>query len=158
MSVAEVFFINGPVIKARPDGPFKMKESVWVGPERLAGEVIRLDPGAVTIQVYEDTTGMMPGTAVEGSGAALSVELGPGLLGQMFDGIQRPLTALRRLQGENDLTYLFISHDLKVVRALAHRVMVMKDGQCIEEGASEDIFTHPREAYTKSLLAAALDG
>ena len=65
---------------------------------------------------------------------------------------------LRRLQAQKELTYLFISHDLKVVRALAHRVMVMQDGQCIEEGASEDIFTHPREAYTQSLLAAALNG
>ncbi|MGB1108235.1 MAG: ABC transporter ATP-binding protein [Parvibaculales bacterium] len=65
---------------------------------------------------------------------------------------------LRRLQGEKELTYLFISHDLKVVRALAHRVMVMQDGQCIEEGATEDIFTAPRQAYTQGLLAAALDG
>ena len=65
---------------------------------------------------------------------------------------------LRRLQSEKELTYLFISHDLKVVRALAHRVMVMQDGHCIEEGASEDIFTAPRQAYTQSLLAAALDG
>jgi microcin C transport system ATP-binding protein len=65
---------------------------------------------------------------------------------------------LRRLQAEKELTYLFISHDLKVVRALAHRVMVMQDGQCVEQGASEDIFTKPQEAYTQALLAAALDG
>ena len=64
---------------------------------------------------------------------------------------------LRRLQAEKELTYLFISHDLKVVRALAHRVMVMQDGHCIEEGATEDIFTAPRQAYTKTLLAAALE-
>jgi microcin C transport system ATP-binding protein len=65
---------------------------------------------------------------------------------------------LRRLQAEKELTYLFISHDLKVVRALAHRVMVMQDGHCIEHGPTEDIFTKPREAYTKTLLAAALNG
>ena len=65
---------------------------------------------------------------------------------------------LRRLQAEKELTYLFISHDLKVVRALAHRVMVMQDGRCVEEGATEEIFTAPRQAYTQSLLAAALDG
>ena len=53
---------------------------------------------------------------------------------------------LRRLQAEKELTYLFISHDLKVVRALAHRVLVMQDGHCIEEGATEDIFTTPRQA------------
>ena len=51
---------------------------------------------------------------------------------------------LRRLQREKELTYLFISHDLKVVRALAHRVMVMQDGHCIEEGATEEIFSRPR--------------
>jgi ABC-type microcin C transport system duplicated ATPase subunit YejF len=65
---------------------------------------------------------------------------------------------MRRLQAEKGLTYLFISHDLKVVRALSHRVMVMQDGVCIEEGAAEQIFTKPREAYTQELLAAALDG
>ncbi|HAT08315.1 MAG TPA: microcin ABC transporter ATP-binding protein [Rhodobiaceae bacterium] len=64
---------------------------------------------------------------------------------------------LRRLQSEKELTYLFISHDLKVVRALAHRVIVMQDGQCVEEGATEEIFSGPREAYTKTLIAAALD-
>jgi ABC-type microcin C transport system duplicated ATPase subunit YejF len=68
------------------------------------------------------------------------------------------IALLRRLQAEKGLTYLFISHDLKVVRALSHRVMVMQDGVCIEEGAAEQIFTKPREAYTQELLAAALDG
>ena len=68
------------------------------------------------------------------------------------------IALLRRLQAEKGLTYLFISHDLKVVRALSHRVMVMQDGVCVEEGAAEQIFTKPREAYTQELLAAALDG
>ncbi|MBL6784231.1 MAG: ABC transporter ATP-binding protein, partial [PS1 clade bacterium] len=68
------------------------------------------------------------------------------------------IALLRRLQAEKGLTYLFISHDLKVVRALSHRVMVMQDGVCVEEGAAEQIFTKPREVYTQELLAAALDG
>ena len=68
------------------------------------------------------------------------------------------IALLRRLQAEKNLTYLFISHDLKVVRALAHRVMVMQDGSCVEEGAAEDIFNKPRQPYTQALLAAALDG
>ena len=67
------------------------------------------------------------------------------------------IALLRRLQKEKGLTYLFISHDLKVVRALSHRVMVMQDGHCVEEGAAETIFTAPQQAYTKALLAAALD-
>jgi microcin C transport system ATP-binding protein len=62
---------------------------------------------------------------------------------------------LRRLQRDHDLGYLFISHDLKVIRALAHRVVVMRHGRVVEEGAAEDIFTRPREEYTKALMAAA---
>lgn len=100
MSRAEVFWINGPVLKARPQGAFSMKEAVAVGPNRLAAEVIRLETGAITIQVFEDTTGLRPGVGVVGSGMPLAVELGPGLLGQMFDGIQRPLDRLSEVQGD----------------------------------------------------------
>jgi microcin C transport system ATP-binding protein len=62
---------------------------------------------------------------------------------------------LRRLQRDHDLGYLFISHDLKVIRALAHRVVVMRHGRVVEEGPAEDIFARPREDYTKALMAAA---
>ncbi|AUG54381.1 ABC transporter ATP-binding protein [Thalassospira marina] len=64
---------------------------------------------------------------------------------------------LRDLQERYNMAYLFISHDLKVVRALSHRVMVMKGGQLVESGTADDIFEHPQHAYTKQLLAAALD-
>jgi microcin C transport system ATP-binding protein len=64
---------------------------------------------------------------------------------------------LRDLQRRHTLAYLFISHDLKVVRALAHRVMVMQGGQVVEEGSADAIFDAPQEAYTKALLKAALD-
>ena len=64
---------------------------------------------------------------------------------------------LLRLQQDKKLTYLFISHDLKVVRALAHEVLVMKNGKCVEHGTSEQIFTMPQTDYTRSLMAAALD-
>lgn len=64
---------------------------------------------------------------------------------------------LRDLQERYNMAYLFISHDLKVVRALSHRVMVMKGGQLVESGTADDIFDHPQHAYTKQLLAAALD-
>jgi microcin C transport system ATP-binding protein len=62
---------------------------------------------------------------------------------------------LRRLQRERNLGYLFISHDLKVVRALANRVLVMQDGQVVEEGSAEDIFVRPKTEYTRALFAAA---
>ncbi len=64
---------------------------------------------------------------------------------------------LRDLQDRYNMAYLFISHDLKVVRALSHRVMVMKGGKLVESGTADDIFDHPQNAYTKELLAAALD-
>ena len=62
---------------------------------------------------------------------------------------------LREVQEKYEVAYLFISHDLKVVRAMAHYLLVMKDGRAIEQGAADEVFLKPREAYTKSLLEAA---
>jgi microcin C transport system ATP-binding protein len=62
---------------------------------------------------------------------------------------------LRRLQQVHGLAYLFISHDLKVVRALAHRVVVLRQGRMVEQGDADDVFANPREAYTRALMAAA---
>jgi ABC-type microcin C transport system duplicated ATPase subunit YejF len=62
---------------------------------------------------------------------------------------------LRKLQADHELSYLFISHDLAVVRAMSHRVLVMKDGAIVEEGEAEALFAAPREKYTQALLAAA---
>ena len=64
---------------------------------------------------------------------------------------------LRDLQRRHDLAYLFISHDLKVVRALSNYVVVLKNGKVVEEGPSEEIFKHPKADYTKALLAAAFE-
>jgi oligopeptide transport system ATP-binding protein len=64
---------------------------------------------------------------------------------------------LRDLQKTHDLAYLFISHDLAVVRAMADHIIVMKEGRIVEEGATAAIFDHPREAYTQALMAAAVD-
>ena len=100
MSRAEVFWINGPVLRARPVGSLKMKEAVFVGEQRLAAEVIRLDADSVTVQVFEDTTGLQPGSLVHGSGLPLAAELGPGMLGCMYDGIQRPLTGIAESAGD----------------------------------------------------------
>ncbi len=95
-----VFWINGPVVKARPPGALAMKEAVYVGEERLAAEVIRLDADAATLQVFEDTTGLRPGAPVHASGQPLAVDLGPGMLGCMYDGIQRPLEAIAARHGD----------------------------------------------------------
>ena len=62
---------------------------------------------------------------------------------------------LRDLQQRHGLAYLFISHDLKVVRALAHRVVVLRNGRVVEQGDADTVFAHPAETYTRALMAAA---
>ena len=77
----------------------QMHEMVEVGDERLIGEIIRIEGNIATIQVYENTSGLKPGEKVLGTGETLSVELGPGLIGNIYDGIQRPLTVLMKETG-----------------------------------------------------------
>lgn len=91
--------INGPVVKVGQALGFCMNEMVVIGDENLVGEVIELYEDRATIQVYEDTTGLKPGTPVYSQGLPLFVELGPGIIGHIFDGIQRPLSVMYRDSG-----------------------------------------------------------
>ncbi|WP_419657572.1 AtpA: V-type proton ATPase catalytic subunit A [Desulfosarcina variabilis str. Montpellier] len=91
---AVITAINGPVIKVKHAAAFSMNEMVLIGPEHLLGEVVRLVQDQATIQVYDDTTGLKPGLPVHGQGLPLYVELGPGLVGRIFDGTQRPLSGI----------------------------------------------------------------
>ena len=91
--------IAGPVVVAQGLARTAMYDVVRVGHARLVGEVIRIQDAHATIQVYEDTSGLCVGEPVEPTHAPLQIELGPGLLGGVFDGIQRPLAELARLQG-----------------------------------------------------------
>ncbi|MFH0927186.1 MAG: V-type ATP synthase subunit A [Candidatus Micrarchaeota archaeon] len=86
--------ISGPVVEADGMSAASMYDVVKIGEENLTGEIIRMVGDVATIQVYEDTSGLKPGEPVESTGMALSVELGPGLLSSIYDGIQRPLEAL----------------------------------------------------------------
>jgi V/A-type H+-transporting ATPase subunit A len=86
-------------VQARLEGQLRLSEQVWVGQERLTAEVIALDGNSATIQVYEQTTGLRLGEPLYSSGNLLSATLGPGLLGQTFDGIQRPLSVLQERTG-----------------------------------------------------------
>jgi len=86
--------IDGPVVRVKGAYGLTMNEMVAVGEARLVGEVIELYEDRATIQVYEDTTGLKPGTEVYGQGLPLFVELGPGIIGHIFDGIQRPLSTM----------------------------------------------------------------
>lgn len=91
--------VVGPVVFAENMENITMYEMVKVGLDKIIGEVIRIEGNNAVIQVYEDTTGLSPGEPVEPTGLLLSVELGPGLLNQIFDGIQRPLTVLEKDSG-----------------------------------------------------------
>ncbi len=95
-----IYGINGPVIYLKGNTGFQMGEMVYVGNERLVGEVISLDEDTTTIQVFEETTGLRPGETVEASGDAISVLLGPGILNNIFDGIERPLSEIAKASGK----------------------------------------------------------
>jgi V/A-type H+-transporting ATPase subunit A len=94
-----IYAINGPVVSVRNTHSFSMREMVYVGEKKLLGEVIRLNDDVTTIQVYESTTGLKPGEPVTGSGALLNAQLGPGLLRNIYDGIERPLEEIEKKQG-----------------------------------------------------------
>jgi V/A-type H+-transporting ATPase subunit A len=96
----EVWRVAGPVVVATGLRDARLYNVVYVGEARLPGEVIRLDGERVTIQVYEETSGIRVGEPVEDTGAPLQVELGPGLLGAIFDGTQRPLPLMAARDGD----------------------------------------------------------
>ena len=99
VSTGKIYGINGPVIYLKGMTDFKMSEMVYVGEQRLVGEVISLDKDLTTIQVYEETSGLKPGEIVESSGSAVSVTLAPGILNNIFDGIERPLDRIADTAG-----------------------------------------------------------
>ena len=94
-----IYGINGPIIYLKGDSGFQMNEMVYVGSSRLVGEVIRLTSERTTVEVYEETTGLKPGEPVTGTGAPVSVTLAPGILTSIFDGIERPLSAIQKESG-----------------------------------------------------------
>lgn len=94
-----IYGINGPVVTVKNTKSFSMMEMVYVGEEKLIGEVIGITDELTTIQVYEETTGLKPGEKIEGTGGPMKVCLGPGLLDNIFDGIERPLKAIENQSG-----------------------------------------------------------
>ncbi len=100
MAQGTIVKVAGPLIVAEHMADARMYDVVRVSKNRLVGEIIELRGDRASIQVYEETSGLGPGEPVETTGAPLSVELGPGLIESIFDGIQRPLTKIRELVGE----------------------------------------------------------
>ena len=94
-----IYGINGPVVTVKNAVGFSMMEMVYVGKERLIGEVIGITSDYTTIQCYEETTGLKPGDPVEGTHTQMNLMLGPGILDNIFDGIERPLSEIEKEAG-----------------------------------------------------------
>lgn len=97
----QIFGINGPVVKVKGSDSFEMQEMVYVGNEELIGEVIGVTSDTTIVQVYEETTGLKKGEPVVGTGGPLSITLAPGILSDIFDGIERPLKEIRNMSGSH---------------------------------------------------------
>ena len=114
--IGQVKRVNGPVIEVMGITDAEMFELVRVGKENLIGELIKLEKESAVVQVYEDTTGIAPHDPVYGAGMQLSVELGPGMIGTIYDGIQRPLEAIKAQSGiyiERGITVHSLDRDKK---------------------------------------------
>ncbi len=151
-----IYGINGPVVSLKGNTGFKMSEMVYVGEERLVGEVIGLTKDATTIQVFEETTGLKPGAVVEASGDALSVILGPGILNNIFDGIERPLSEIARQSGD------YISRGVSVDSLDTEKKwtvhVTVKPGDVLEGGAIISETQETRSIVHKSMVPPNIRG
>ena len=151
-----IYGINGPVIYLKGNTGFKMSEMVYVGKDRLVGEVISLDKEMTTIQVYEDTSGLKPGEIVEASGEAVSVTLAPGILNNIFDGIERPLERIA------DIGDMFITKGISVdsldTKKLWSTHITVQPGDVLRGG---DVIAEVQETQSilhKCMLPPGTDG
>ena len=94
-----IYGINGPVVTVKNAKDFSMMEMVYVGKEKLVGEIIGITDTTTTVQVYEETSGLKPGDPIIGTGAPMNVTLGPGIIDNIFDGIERPLSEIEKTSG-----------------------------------------------------------
>ena len=164
VKVGKIYGINGPDIYLKGKNGFKMSEMVYVGKEKLVGEVISLDKDMTTIQVYEETSGLRPGEEVVASGDAVSVVLAPGILDNIFDGIERPLDRIADKGGafitrgvsvdSLDRTRLWDTHitvcpgdmihggtiiaEVPETRAIVHKCMAPPDVEGVVAAVAED--------------------
>jgi V/A-type H+-transporting ATPase subunit A len=131
--IGHVKRVNGPVITVTDITDAEMMELIRIGEQQLVGEVQKLSGNEAIVQVYEDATGICPGDNVYGSGAPLSVELGPGMIGSIYDGIQRPLEKLEEASGtfiSKGLTFDGIDHKKKW-----HFIPTVKVGDTVSGGS-----------------------
>ncbi|MCE4604130.1 MAG: ATP synthase subunit A [Aeropyrum sp.] len=135
MSVkGKVVRVSGPLVVAEGMQGAQMYEMVYVGEYRLIGEITRISGDKAFIQVYESTSGLRPGEPVEGTGAPLSVELGPGLLGNIYDGVQRPLPLIADKVSEIDpRRRMFVERGVHVPALSREKTYLFKPSK-LEEG------------------------
>ena len=151
-----IYGINGPVIYLKGNTGFKMSEMVYVGKENLVGEVISLKKDATTVQVFEETSGLKPGETVTASGDAISVTLGPGILDNIFDGIQRPLSVIAEQSGK------YISRGMQVSSLDTEKLwdvhMTIKEGMEVYGGTIIAEVPETASIVHKSMVPPNLHG
>ena len=151
-----IYGINGPVVYLKGDSGFQMSEMVYVGEQKLVGEVIALKKGTTTVQVFEVTTGLKPGAEVTSADGPISVTLGPGILNNIFDGIQRPLSEIARQSGK------YISRGVNVpsldTECLWDVKLTVSEGQQVSGGT---VIAETQETHSivhKSMVPPELKG
>ena len=151
-----IYGINGPVVYLKGNTGFKMSEMVHVGEEHLVGEVIALTKDTTTVQVFEETTGLKPGAEVTATGDAISVTLGPGILNNIFDGIQRPLSEIAAESGK----YIScgVSVDSLNTEKKWHVHMTVKPGDAVTGGTIIAETPETRSIVHKSMVPPNLSG
>ena len=153
---SKIYGINGPVVYIKGKTDFQMGEMVYVSEERLVGEVIGLTAEMTTIQVYEETSGLKPGELVYGTGSAIFVTLAPGILNNIFDGIERPLSEIKRESGA------FIKRGVSVdsldTGKLWDTHITIKEGDYITGGTIIAEVQETRAIVHKSMIPPTLSG
>ena len=153
---AKIYGVNGPVIYLKGKTGFKMSEMVYVGREKLVGEVISLDKDLTTVQVYEETSGLKPGEEVEAAGSAVSVTLAPGILNNIFDGIERPLERIAESGGA------FITRGVSVdsldVEKLWDTHITVEEGEIVHGGSVIAEVQETRAILHKCMAPPGVEG
>ena len=132
VSLPRIIDINGPVVKADNMSTYKVRDMVIVGDMKLIGEIISIDKDVATIQVYEETQGLKVGERITSTDVPLSVTLGPGMVGNIFDGIQRPLERIYEMTGD------FIAEGIGLLSIDKEKIwkvdMIAKQGDVLSAG------------------------
>lgn len=151
-----IYGINGPVVTVKDTNNFSMLEMVYVGEEKLVGEVIKINQEFTTIQVYEETTGLKPGDKIIGTGKPMKILLGPGLLNNIFDGIERPLKEIEKRNG------VFISRGSTVEPLDSEKLwdtkILVKPGDIISQGVIYAICDESNIISHKIMIPPGISG